>query len=80
MTTNTNVPRLWLQDLQGDARPADLALIACGTCPHAMWHQIHGRVKPVAFCRVMHRETYSGEDSNYIEHCDARLEADLEGA
>lgn len=78
MTTNTNVPRLWLRDLQVDARPAELALIACATCPHAMWHQVRGRAKPVAFCRMMHRETYSGEDNVFIEMCDGRLEADSE--
>jgi hypothetical protein len=78
MTTNTNVPRLWLLDLQGDEKPGDLALIACATCPHAMWQRVRGRQKPVAFCRVMHRETYSGEDSAFIEVCDGRLEADSE--
>lgn len=78
MTTNTNVPRLWLQDLQGEEKPTDLALIACATCPHAMWQRVRGRPKPVAFCRAMHRETYTGDDSVYIQDCDGRLEADME--
>lgn len=78
MTTHTNEPRLWLQDLTGDRKPQELAQIACATCRHAMWHQIHGRVKPVAFCRMMHRETYNGDEGTFIEMCDGRLEADME--
>lgn len=78
MTTHTNAPRLWLLDLSGDKRPAELALIACAVCRHAMWHQVRGRVKPVAFCRVMHRETYSGDDSIYVETCDGQLESVME--
>ena len=80
MTTHTNEPRLWLQDLPEDQRPKDLQLIACAECRHAMWHLVRGHPKPTAFCRQMHRETYSGDDSIFVAVCDGRLEADLEAA